>query len=499
MQRTLPYRPRFNAPPNAVPPSAAPAPGRRAVVSMRFWWLLGGLLLLAGLSRAAFAQATGRAPRARDHASYDAGVGIASADSAWSRLALSYYDSTFRGHDWGAVGRQLHSRAAAAGNMAEVRDAIEAMFATLGESHFALIPSDAVASWSEAPEEGKALGDVGLELRLLDGEVIVSRVVAASPADLAGVHAGWALERVGDVEVAAFMRERLRVPEGSARRLAELQLPLSLMARLQGSVDSQASLVLRDGFGRARAVRLARRAVEGEMVRFGHLPPQLVRFESERFADARGCIGVVRFNVWMTPVMPRIDDAMVEFQRCRGVVIDLRGNVGGVAAMVMGIGGYFMDSVASLGTMTTRTGTLRYVANPRQSDRHGRQLAPFAGAVAILVDGLSVSTSEIFAAALQTLGRARVFGEASAGQALPAMLAQLPNGDIMQYVVADFVAPDGRRIEARGVMPDVRLPLRKGALLAGRDEPLLAAMAWVDERTATASAPSLVRRPLHQR
>jgi carboxyl-terminal processing protease len=109
-------------------------------------------------------------------------------------------------------------------------------------------------------------------------------------------------------------------------------------------------------------------------------------------------VGVVRFNVWMTPVMPRLDDAMVEFQRCRGVVLDLRGNVGGVAAMVMGLGGYFVDSTVSLGTMTTRGGALRYVSNPRRSDRHGRALRPFAGSLAILVDGMSVSTSEIFAA-----------------------------------------------------------------------------------------------------
>ncbi|MEP7382710.1 MAG: S41 family peptidase [Gemmatimonadota bacterium] len=421
------------------------------------------------------AQGPGRAGRV----DFDSMLAVATADSAWSRIAQSYYDTTFHGNDWSAVRRELRARAERAHSMAEVRSAIEAMFARLGESHFALIPSDAVAGFSDAPVEGEAIGDVGIELRRLDGAVVVSRVIDGSAAAFAGIHPGWTLERLGDVDVAAFTRERLRVPAGSARRLAELQLPLALMGRAQGTVGSLLQLVLRDGEGVERRVMVRRRAVEGEVVRFGHLPPLLVRVESERHDDASGCVGVLRFNVWMTPVMPRVDEAMVAFQGCRGVVLDLRGNVGGVAAMVMGLGGYFLDSVSSLGTMTTRGGTLRYVSNPRRSDRQGRPLAPFAGPVAILVDGLSVSTSEIFAAGLQVLGRARIFGEATAGQALPSMISQLPNGDVMQYVVADFTAPDGRRIEARGVTPDERVVLRRKALLEGRDEGMEAARKWI--------------------
>jgi len=413
---------------------------------------------------------------------------VATADSAWSRLAVSYYDTTFRGQDWRAVGRRLHARAQAARGMDEVRRAIDEMFRGLGESHFALIPGEAVAGWSdEGDGAGDEMGDVGLELRLMGHEVVVSRVVPGSAAAMTGVRAGWTLERVGGIDVATFIRQRLHATTGSARRLAELQVPLSLMSRTQGAAGSVLQVGFRDARGRSVAATLVRRGGAGEVVRFGHLPPQLVRFETERFTDAAGCVGVVRFNVWMTPVMPLLDDAMYEFRGCRGIVLDLRGNVGGVAAMVMGMGGYFVDTVASLGTMTTRTATLRYVSNPRRSDRRGRPLSPFGGPVAVLVDGMSVSTSEIFAAALQVMKRARVFGEPTAGQALPAMLARLPNGDVMQYVVADFAAPDGRRIEARGVIPDEHVPLRRSALLEGKDEPMQAALAWLARTPVTLS------------
>ena len=98
-----------------------------------------------------------------------------------------------------------------------------------------------------------------------------------------------------------------------------------------------------------------------------------------------------------------------------------------------------------------------------------------------LVDELSASTTEILAAALQRLGRARVFGTPSAGQALPALLTKLPNGDRLMYVIGDFAGPAGGRLEGAGVSPDQPTPRSRSALLAGRDDALDAAVRWVQD------------------
>jgi carboxyl-terminal processing protease len=83
---------------------------------------------------------------------------------------------------------------------------------------------------------------------------------------------------------------------------------------------------------------------------------------------------------------------------------------------------------------------------------------------------------------MQAIGRARIFGETSAGQALPAMATRLPTGDVLLHVTADLVAPDGRRVEGRGVVPDEPVPLRRAELLAGRDAALEAAVRWIERR-----------------
>ena len=106
--------------------------------------------------------------------------------------------------------------------------------------------------------------------------------------------------------------------------------------------------------------------------------------------------------------------------------------------------------------------------------------------LAILVDQTSYSASEIFAAGMQAIGRARVFGQKTPGGALPAMLRELPSGDVLEYAIGDFVTATGQRIEGYGVVPDQVVSPSRAALAAGRDEVLDAAVEWAAARAGPA-------------
>ena len=93
---------------------------------------------------------------------------------------------------------------------------------------------------------------------------------------------------------------------------------------------------------------------------------------------------------------------------------------------------------------------------------------------------MSGSATECFAGGMQSIRRARVFGQTSMGQALPALFDKLPNGDLLIHAYGDFVTADGTRLEGRGVVPDEMVPVRREDLLAGRDATLDAALAWID-------------------
>jgi carboxyl-terminal processing protease len=121
-------------------------------------------------------------------------------------------------------------------------------------------------------------------------------------------------------------------------------------------------------------------------------------------------------------------------------------------------------------------------------DTQARPVRPYAGPVAVLTDAMTASTSEFFAGGLRQLGRVRVFGEPTAGQALPAWALKLPNGDVLMHAVADFTGPRGMRWEGEGVTPDVPAPPTRAALLAGRDPALQAALEWIARERGRAGA-----------
>jgi carboxyl-terminal processing protease len=180
----------------------------------------------------------------------------------------------------------------------------------------------------------------------------------------------------------------------------------------------------------------------------------------------------------MTPLAAAIDRAVDAARQAGGLVIDLRQNPGGVLTMLMGVSGHFFDVPRTLGTLRTRDSELKLVANPRLVSADGTRVAAFAGRVAIVVDETSYSASEIFAGGMQAAGRARVFGAPTPGGALPALLRQLPNGDVLEYAIGDFVTVAGRRIEGQGVVPDELVRPSRAAVASGHDPALEAAVRW---------------------
>ena len=128
-----------------------------------------------------------------------------------------------------------------------------------------------------------------------------------------------------------------------------------------------------------------------------------------------------------------------------------------------------------------------FVINPRTPH--------YGGPVAVLVDGMSMSTSEIFARGIQDLHRGRVFGQATPGAALPSIVVTLPNGDRFQYAVADYVSLGGARLEGVGVTPDEYVSLDRASLLSGHDASLEAALRWIAQQKPPAAslAPTAAR------
>lgn len=397
-------------------------------------------------------------------------------DAAWTIVRDTHFDPSMNGVDWNAVRDELRPRAAAAKDAGELRAVLDSMLSRLGQSHFAIVPSGATAS--NGTNHRDLSGDPGFDLRLVDGDLLVTRVEKGGGAEGAGIHTGWKLVTIESRPVADLLTA---LPRSAGGRLLNLEAWRLATTRLRGPAGSKVAVAFEDGAGRVVAQDIDRRPESGQPVTVGSLPTMFVRVGTERRTTPGGATaGVIRFNVWMAAVDARFQEAMDEFRPADGIVIDLRGNVGGLAAMLMGISGHFVAEPKSLGVMKTRDNELRFMANPRLVNAKGQRVEPFAGPLAILVDAITGSASECFTGGMQAIGRARVFGQTSMGQALPALFDRLPNGDVLIHAYGDFVTPAGTRLEGRGVIPDVPVPLTRDDLLAGRDATLEAALGWID-------------------
>lgn len=427
-------------------------------------------------------------------------------DSVWNRIANTHYDPDLGGVDWGATRDRLRPKAEGADSNAALREVLRELVGSLGLSHFAIFEAESTAP---AQPQGGATGDealggeadVGVRVRWLDGALLVTSVRTESPAAEAGIRTGWEV-----VEIGGWNPQTLASTwddaDGSGRTspgstpaaFRDYVVTATARDRLSGALDSFVELRGRGPDGVEETLKLARVASPETRIRFGNLPPIPVGFESEAIrlgdGDSAGSAGWIRFSAWFPVIAADFAQAVDTFRESEGVIIDLRGNPGGVGGMIMGIAGHFFETSVDLGEMRLRESTLRFPVNPQRVTPDGRAVTPFAGPVAILVDPLSASTSELFAQGLQAHGRARVFGETTAGQALPAVVIPLPNGDRLMHVIADFTAPGGVRLEGRGVIPDVFAPPSREALLRGEDAALAQALAWIASGGDLENAPS---------
>jgi len=229
-----------------------------------------------------------------------------------------------------------------------------------------------------------------------------------------------------------------------------------------------------DGSDRKVTLQLPRAGPRGTATTLGQLPPEHFWVESRK---VQGDVGYVQFNMFFEPdtVASAMQKMVAACTGCKGFVIDLRGNPGGIGGMAMGLAGWFTSQPGlHLGTMYLRTGSLMFAVFPRPE--------PFRGPLAILVDGCSASTTEIFAGGMQDLKRARIFGAHTAGAALPSLFERLPNGDGFQYAIANYISTGGKPLEGIGVTPDQEVPLTRRQLLAGQDPVLDAAVSWIHQQ-----------------
>ncbi len=404
-------------------------------------------------------------------------LNLRSFDLAWERVNETAWSPEFDAAGWAEQRDKHRPKITAESTREEVRGYINSMLAWLGQSHFGVIPAELYEQW-DTPTD--ADGHAGFFVRMVDGQATVTEVLSGMGADVRGVEKGWRLVKLRDKpvsELIEFLRSATAKPDEH-----ELLFQAAYMvdAQLKGPVGDELSVTLEDGDGGEHHLSIPLQRMPGEAVEIANLPRTVVRQELKEVAPG---IAYFSFSNFFAPaqIFREWGKAVDRASAGRGLILDLRGNGGGIAGMTMGIANRLASEKDQyLGTLSTKETALKFVMIP--------SARPFTGPVAVLVDECSASASEFLAGGLQAVGRARVFGNTTAGAALPSIVEPLPNGDRLQYAFASYTDFRDRKIEGEGVVPDEKVPLTRTDLLAGTDRALQQAIQWIDRQTAGENA-----------
>jgi carboxyl-terminal processing protease len=259
---------------------------------------------------------------------------------------------------------------------------------------------------------------IGVELAVRNGRVKVVFVIEGGPADSAGIVAGDVITAIDGADL-----------RGKDHSLA--------INALRGEVGSEVDVTVEHATGEVSTLQVTRDFVAVNSV------------FSRPVDGAYGYFRISHFTRKSAAELAEQVDYMVSSRETplRGVVLDLRGNPGGVLRPAVDVADAFLEEGVIVSTQGRAANQMEYVAKP------GSYLQGIP--MVVLVDGRSASASEVLAGALQDNGRALVVGERTFGKGSVQSVLNLRNGAGMRLTTSLYFTPSGRSIQAEGIEPDV--------------------------------------------
>lgn len=281
-----------------------------------------------------------------------------------------------------------------------------------------------------SPEEFKEInistsgefGGLGIEVTMENGFVRVVSPIDDTPAKKAGIEAGDLIIRIDDTAVKGM----------------KLNDAVKLM---RGEPGTDITLtVLRESNAEPFQVTITRDVIEVKSVRSRMLTPGYGYVRISQFSNQTG----ESLNDAMDELMDKADGDL------RGLVLDLRNNPGGLLNAAVDVSDAFLTE----GEIVSIDGRVK---NADQSFSAGNGDKLRGRPLVVLVNQGSASASEIVAGALQDSGRAIIMGRRTFGKGSVQTIVPLQNDAALKLTTARYYTPDGRSIQAEGIVPDVEI------------------------------------------
>ena len=280
-------------------------------------------------------------------------------------------------------------------------------------------------------------GGLGIEVGMEDGLVKVISPIEDSPAFKAGVKSGDLIMQLDEKLVKGMsLNDAVKIMRGKPNTSIKLT-------------------VLRKGENKPLYITLVRAIIKTQSVKYKLPEPGYAYLRVTQFQEHSG------------EDLAKAIKALREQNKgpLKGLVLDLRNNPGGLITAAVGISAAFVpkDALVVYTEGRTEDAKMRLTANPANYARGGeaadylRDLPADIKTVpmVVLINGGSASASEIVSGALQDHKRAVIMGTQSFGKGSVQTILPMNNGTAIKLTTARYFTPNGRSIQAKGIVPDI--------------------------------------------